>query len=116
MSGAGSGAPIPGETLASAFVTDGSVLPFGEIRCDRVRASVMHAFGPANPQMHEYQFGLALANVMKHELYHMLTGSVGHTQHGVTKRSLSPFELVSDVPIPESAAAAMEESDSVVQR
>jgi hypothetical protein len=116
MGAEGDTAPVSGETLASTFVTDGAILPFGEIRCDRIRASVTHEYGPANPQMHQYQFGLALASVMKHELYHMLSGSAGHTYKGVTKRSLSPLELVSNVPVPENAAAAMDNATKVVVR
>ena len=38
MSGDEGSAPARGETLASTFVTDGAILPFGEIRCDRIRA------------------------------------------------------------------------------
>jgi hypothetical protein len=104
-----------GSILASTFVSDGVVLPFGEVSCDRVRASLGHAFGTANPEQLQYRLGLALAHILTHELYHMLSGSVTHTRRGLTQSSLTPLELVSAVPdLPSSASDAME--NAVEQR
>jgi hypothetical protein len=97
-----------GVALGSTYVSDGIVLPFGQVECDQLRASVQRVFGTQNPEQHERQLGLAMGKVLAHELYHMLAGSKAHTEHGVTKSALSPFELVAtDAAMPGDAAAAM---------
>jgi hypothetical protein len=109
MEGPAADDPGSGAILASAFVSDGVVLPFGEVSCDRVRASLARALGSANPEQLQYRLGLALGHILTHELYHMLSGSVTHTRRGLTQRSLTPLELVSNAPdLPTSAADAME--------
>jgi hypothetical protein len=81
--------------LAFTYTSDGEVLPFGEVRCDRVKASLQRS--PQSIRAHDWNttFGMALGRVMAHELYHMLSEQGGHTSEGVTKKSLSAQQLVS---------------------
>ncbi len=79
--------------LALTYTSDGEILPFGELRCDRIRASLERnrqlAFRRSNSAL-----GVALGRVMAHELYHMLAKDKNHTGEGVTQTSLRSDELI----------------------
>jgi hypothetical protein len=95
--------------LAMAYSSNGSVLPFGEVQCDRVRQSLERVLGRSNGARYQSEFGAALGMVMAHELYHMLGHSAQHTRQGVTKESLSARELLEgSLPLPEIARRAMQ--------
>lgn len=81
--------------LALTYTSDGEVLPFGEVRCDRIKASLQRSPHPSNGRSWDALFGIALGRVMAHELYHMLSDEVDHTQNGVARTSLRADELVS---------------------
>ncbi len=96
--------------LAMAYSSNGSVLPFGEVACDRVRESLERILGKSNGERYQATFGAALGMVMAHELYHMLGHSARHTRQGVTKESLSARELLEgSLPLPEIARRAMQQ-------
>jgi hypothetical protein len=80
--------------LAMTYSVDGNVLPFADVNCDRVRTSLQRASGRANPAQHQAEYGIALARVMAHELYHILAQSPTHTRDGITKQALSSTELI----------------------
>ena len=80
--------------LAMAYSSDGHVLPFGEVNCDRVRASLQRVLGKGRPEVYQPAFGTALAFVMAHEMYHMLGNTAAHTKAGITKQSLSARDLI----------------------
>jgi hypothetical protein len=82
--------------LAWTYSSDGEMLSFGEVACDRVRISLQRLFGPGSADMHSAVYGRALARVVAHEMYHMLANSSVHTKDGVTKSSLSARELAED--------------------
>jgi hypothetical protein len=97
------GVPLPiGESLdergplAMAYASDGQILHFGAVECDRVRECLQRVTGPGSPEKHQAAFGRALGIVMAHELYHMIAGVKAHTKNGLTKKSLSARELLSD--------------------
>jgi hypothetical protein len=77
--------------LARMHVSDGIVLPFGEVNCDLVRA-VMNEGTPARVPSNAV-FGRALARVIAHELFHFITNSVEHSHAGLTKPSFSSRDL-----------------------
>lgn len=94
--------------LAMAYTTDGTILPFGEVRCDKLRASLERMYGRGQLPAHSAALELAIAHVLAHEIYHMLASSAAHTKTGVTKQSLSPQDLVSsDLLIPAGANEAL---------
>lgn len=79
--------------LALTHASNGELLSFGEVECDRVRQCLQRSVGRGSPTAHEVQYGAALARVMAHEVYHMMARSTGHTKDGVTKAALSADEL-----------------------
>jgi hypothetical protein len=80
--------------LAMAYSSDGQILHFGEVECDRVRECLQRITGRGSPEKHQAAFGTALGIVMAHELYHMIAGAAAHTKGGLTKKSLSARELL----------------------
>lgn len=81
--------------LAMAYVSDGQVLHFGEVECDRVRNALQRILGTGGSNKNQENYGAALAIVIAHELYHMLGNATGHTRDGLTKAALSADEMVS---------------------
>jgi hypothetical protein len=82
--------------LAWTYSSDGEMLSFGQVQCDRVRLSLQRLYGPQTAEMHSVLYAKALARVIAHEMYHMLSNSPAHTKGGVTKSSLTPRELAED--------------------
>lgn len=82
--------------LAWTYASDGEMLSFGEVQCDRIRLSLQRLYGPETAEMHSNLYAKALARVVAHEMYHMLSNSPAHTKNGVTKASLTPRELAED--------------------
>jgi hypothetical protein len=80
--------------LAMAYASDGELLHFGAVECDRVREALRRVVGP-DGRANEAVFGKALGLVVAHEMYHMMANSKAHTRNGVTKHSLSAEELLS---------------------
>ncbi|MFN0100606.1 MAG: hypothetical protein ACKV2U_00810 [Bryobacteraceae bacterium] len=82
--------------FAWAFTADGNVLPFGEVKCDRVRESIKTALRPADYRHADRLFGRALGRVVAHELYHMLANTTKHGKSGIAKDSLSAKQLIGE--------------------
>ena len=82
--------------LAFAHASDGRILPFIEVECDRIRRHVRSALWGPDFDRSPFLYGRALARVLAHELYHVLTGRKQHTTTGLTRKALSGFELISD--------------------
>jgi ABC-type Fe3+/spermidine/putrescine transport system ATPase subunit len=82
--------------FAWAFTADGNVLPFGEVKCDRVRESIKTALHPSDYRKADQLFGRALGRVVAHELYHMLANTKKHGKSGVAKDALSAQQLISE--------------------
>jgi hypothetical protein len=80
--------------LGRMHVSDGVVLPFGEVNCDLVRAVMSD--GPQQAKPSDKGFGRALARVLAHELYHFMTNSTEHLGWGIVKPSFSRKDLVLD--------------------
>lgn len=83
--------------LGLAFSSDGKILHFGEVECDRVRRCLQRVTGGGRPEAHQAEYGAALGIVVAHEIYHMLAGAKEHTKDGLTKESLSARELLDGV-------------------
>jgi hypothetical protein len=98
------------KSLGSTFTSNGQLLPFGQIDCDRIRSSIASAVGARDPQQHQFLYGSAVARVMAHELYHMLAGSANHTAAGLTQGALTGKDLAdSSERLPESAAEEIQQ-------
>lgn len=94
--------------LALAYTSDGQVLHFGEVECDRIRYTLQRILGRGASMKNQETYGSALAIVMAHEVYHMLGNVVHHTHEGLTKPALSAYELTDpDLSLPPGAVATI---------
>src|SRR5207249_8535361 len=85
---------IEGAALGRTHVTDGQVLPFSEVNCDRIRAFLSQALMPLAPQDRNEAFGRAVARVLAHELYHIITRTALHGSSGVARAAYTVPELM----------------------
>lgn len=95
--------------LGMAYTSDGAVLHFGEVECDRVRHCIQRILGFNASLKNQQTYGSALAVVIAHEVYHMLGNATKHTRDGITKAQLSPSELIdSELKIPAIALSKLQ--------
>jgi hypothetical protein len=80
--------------FAFAYNSDGSVLPFSEVECDHLAASVHSAMWGDDFARPDYLMGRALGRVLAHELVHILTRSGAHGNDGVTQATFSGRDLI----------------------
>jgi hypothetical protein len=80
--------------FAFTYSTEGEVLPFTEVACDHVTASVQSAISGDDFSRLDYLMGRALGRVVAHELVHILTRSGNHAREGVQQTALSGRELI----------------------
>jgi hypothetical protein len=83
----------PTRVLGIAHVTDGQVLPFSDVDCDRVRHFVQPRLATHSPFDAGRLYGRALGRVLGHELYHILAKTTRHARSGLAKPLLNPHEL-----------------------
>jgi hypothetical protein len=81
--------------LAYAHVSNGSVIPFADVECDRVRSSLSMA-QTAPGARGDLLLGRALGRILAHELHHIIDKTRAHTQHGLSRKSLSARDLIAD--------------------
>ena len=79
---------------AFTYSSDGEVLPFTEVDCGHVTASVQSAMWGDDFARRDYLMGRALGRVVAHELVHVLTRSGTHAADGVGQTTLSGKDLV----------------------
>jgi len=82
--------------LALTRITNGEILPFGEVDCTRVASSVRYAMSRGDFSRADQLVGRAMGRVVAHELVHMLTKSSQHGTDGVEKASLSGKQLIEE--------------------
>lgn len=82
--------------LAFTHSTDGEVLPFSVVACDRVRHSVESAMWSGDRARADLLLGRAMGRVLAHELVHIVAKSSKHGVKGVAKTALSGGQLISD--------------------
>ena len=82
--------------LGWTHVSDGTILPFSDVDCDRVRDFVQRDLLNLPAEARPAVFGRALARVLAHELYHIFANTLKHGSCGVGKASYTVEELLSD--------------------
>ena len=91
---------IPRESHPGALgwthVSDGVILPFSDIDCDRIRVFVQKQLLYFRTSEREVTFGRAIARVVAHELYHIFANTAHHGSDGVGKAAYTVEELLSD--------------------
>lgn len=80
--------------LGWTHVSDGVILPFADIDCDRVRVFVQKELLFVHSSEREEVFGRAIARVLAHELYHIFTHTAHHASDGVGKSAFTVQELL----------------------
>jgi hypothetical protein len=81
--------------LGWTHVTDGEILPFSEIDCDRIRTFLASGLARFRKENREEAFGRAVGRVLAHELYHVLARTAHHGTWGVAKAAYTAEELLS---------------------
>ncbi len=89
--------PLPSEpvALASTHLSGGHIIPFADVECDRIRSSLRSAHAESG-NTGNLLFGRAMGRVLAHELHHIIDRTRAHTPHGITRKSLSPRDLIAD--------------------
>lgn len=89
--------PLPSEEvpLGYSHISNGEILPFADVECDRIRSELRSghgAIGPGDDRM----LGRALGRVLAHELHHIIDHTCTHEHSGLFRKSLSPQDLIAD--------------------
>ena len=66
--------------LGWTHISDGQILPFTDISCDRVREFAQSGLVAINAGEREEKYGRALARVLAHELYHIFANTMHHAR------------------------------------
>jgi hypothetical protein len=82
-----------GGPLGRTDVSNGQVLPFGTVDCDKLRSFLAPALTSLDLEHRNADLGRAIARVVAHEIYHMLTKSEGHAREGIARASYTRREL-----------------------
>ena len=82
--------------LGWTHVSDGQILPFTDISCDRVREFTQSGLLGMRAEERDEKYGRALGRVLAHELYHIFANTTRHGSVGVAKESYSVTDLLTD--------------------
>jgi len=82
--------------LGWTHVSDGQILPFAGVDCDRIRDLIDHTLAVSLPPERSRMLGRAMARVLAHELYHFLFNTPRHASSGIAKSAYSAGELTSE--------------------
>jgi hypothetical protein len=97
--------------LGWTHVSDGAILPFSDVDCERIRAFVQRELLSVRAPDREEAFGRALGRVVAHELYHIFANTARHGSCGVAKAAYTVKELLSnDFQFEERESLALRES------
>jgi hypothetical protein len=83
--------------LGWTHVSDGRILPFTDVDCDRIREIMATPLAMAPVGERARLLGRAMARVVAHELYHFLANTAKHSSSGIAKRSYSATDLAATV-------------------
>jgi hypothetical protein len=82
--------------LAFAHTSDGQVLPFMEVLCERIKATIRPVMWGEQFRRADELLGRAIARVMAHELYHIIGQTCEHGNDGIARHALSGTQLIMD--------------------
>jgi hypothetical protein len=85
-----------GASLAETSVSDGVVLPFSRINCANLTRLIGPMLAGESGAQRDYVYGLAMARVAAHELYHVMMGWRSHSHEGICKASFSANDLLDE--------------------
>ena len=79
--------------LGWTHVSDGEILSFTNVDCDRIRDLMTSPLVGTVPAERARVLGRAMARVLAHELYHCFTNTDKHSASGIAKASFTGAEL-----------------------
>ncbi len=82
--------------LAWSHVSDGVVLPFTDVDCDRIGRFLKERLMGLEEKTRKRVFGRAIGRVLAHELFHIFARATGHASRNVDKPYYSAADLVAD--------------------
>jgi hypothetical protein len=82
--------------LGWTHVSDGQILPFTDVSCDRIREFVQSGLLTYRAEDREEKYGRALGRVLAHELYHIFANTTRHGSVGVAKESYNVQDLLAN--------------------
>jgi len=82
--------------LAASAVADGRVLPFSWVDCAAVNSFLSDSMVSMSGPQRVSVYGRALARLLAHEIYHVVTQHVDHQVSGVAKARFTARDLTSD--------------------
>jgi hypothetical protein len=85
-----------GAALGFTHSSDGQILPYSQLECDRIHSSIAAMLAGTTPPERDSLMGRAMGRVLAHELFHVLADTGKHGQSGVAKPTYSGKELVAD--------------------
>ena len=85
-----------GSALGWSHVSEGAILPFSDVDCEKIRRMVIPAVSVADKRSREVSLGRALGRVLAHEFYHIFGNTMRHASSGVAKPFYTALELTSD--------------------
>lgn len=80
--------------FAWAHVSDGRVLPFIDVDCDRIRNALFSTMWGEDFQHRDFLLGRALARIIAHELHHVVNSEVHHSEEGLAQPRLTAASLI----------------------
>ena len=92
------GVPTGNESgpLGWTHMSDGAILPFSDVDCDKIRRFIAPETRSLDPARRDLVYGRAMARVLAHELYHIFTNTTRHAAWGVAKGFYTSRDLVAD--------------------
>jgi hypothetical protein len=101
-------------SLGWTEISDGAILPFTHVDCERVRTFLQTTLLGFRPQDRERAYGRALGRVLAHELYHVYGDTPKHAASGVAKEKYSVADLLAaDFQFHENQTRALRGSKSL---
>ena len=80
--------------LAMTHTSDGEVLPFSEVACDKVTTAMRSAMFGGDYNHADALLGRALARVVAHEVVDILSKSGAHGHDGIAREAFSGRQLI----------------------
>lgn len=80
--------------LGSTHVSDGDVLPFTDIHCDRIRRLIGPRVKARDVETRQKLLGRAMGRVLAHELYHVIAKTTAHASSGLAKAYYNAGDLM----------------------
>ena len=81
-------------TLGFTSISDGAILPFTTVDCDKTRSFLANALSRLPAAERDVTFGKALGRILAHELYHVFANTQRHGHSGVAKDTYTVSDLV----------------------